>query len=580
MKLLDTLMNKFEAALLPPMPIPKAPKGPQGLPGYRTQTAVRTSASPKTDRNLANTDRLVSARSQSNTQKVLRELSKSSPDLSSAVSFLMRTGIPEKFKLTARDMDGKVSVEATKLAHELLRRMTYLGNVDGTFGAQMGLQSLSEALGLELILDGASCLEVALDKARIPASLNPISVTTLVMFEEDNSFKLKQRIGGEDIDLDLPTIIYVTVDQLQTEVYPSSYVESAIQPILADIDFNNDTRRALKRAVLPRLTAILDSEAVKKFTPPDILGDPEKYAAYKNALIQEVQAVVNGAAPEDAFVSYDQVDYKYIDGGQDPSAIIERIQKVLNGKLSSGAKTLPVILGQASTSNASSTEAMLYVKQANMLRVKLNEIYSRAMTIAVRIMGQDAYVEFEYEPIDLRPTRELEAYKSMEQSRILDLLSLGFLTDEEACIALTGNLPPDGYTPKSGTMFRGQGAAGQAGGNPDSNTSAMGQTLKPKAPAAPKGPVKAESDVQLAAQMLSSAHASADRAVEATEGAMRAVQDMAFAMQSSANKPVQVTVDMQPIELNLVLEQGKQPVNRKVILTKNADGTTTAEAIQ
>jgi len=580
MKLLDTLMNKFEAALLPPMPIPKAPKGPQGLPGYRTQTAVRTSASPKTDRNLANTDRLVSARSQSNTQKVLRELSKSSPDLSSAVSFLMRTGIPEKFKLTARDMDGKVSVEATKLAHELLRRMTYLGNVDGTFGAQMGLQSLSEALGLELILDGASCLEVALDKARIPASLNPISVTTLVMFEEDNSFKLKQRIGGEDIDLDLPTIIYVTVDQLQTEVYPSSYVESAIQPILADIDFNNDTRRALKRAVLPRLTAILDSEAVKKFTPPDILGDPEKYAAYKNALIQEVQAVVNGAAPEDAFVSYDQVDYKYIDGGQDPSAIIERIQKVLNGKLSSGAKTLPVILGQASTSNASSTEAMLYVKQANMLRVKLNEIYSRAMTIAVRIMGQDAYVEFEYEPIDLRPTRELEAYKSMEQSRILDLLSLGFLTDEEACIALTGNLPPDGYTPKSGTMFRGQGAAGQAGGNPDSNTSAMGQTLKPKAPAAPKGPVKAESDVQLAAQMLSSAHASADRAVEATEGAMRAVQDMAFAMQSSANKPVQVTVDMQPIELNLVLEQGKQPVNRKVILTKNADGTTTAEAMQ
>jgi hypothetical protein len=37
---------------------------------------------------------------------------------------------------------------------------------------------------------------------------------------------------------------------------------------------------------------------------------------------------------------------------------------------------------------------------------------------------------------------------------------------------------------------------------------------------------------------------------------------------------------MQPIELNLVLEQGKQPVNRKVVLTKNADGTTTAEAVQ
>jgi hypothetical protein len=199
---------------------------------------------------------------------------------------------------------------------------------------------------------------------------------------------------------------------------------------------------------------------------------------------------VNNAAPEDAFVTFDTVEYKLMDAsGKDPGTLIERIQAVLNGKLAAGAKTLPVILGHGGSSNASSTEAMLYVKQANMIRVKLNEMYSRALTLAVRLLGQDCYVEFRYAAIDLRPEAELEAYKAMEQSRVLELLSLGMITDELACITLTGSLPPAGYTPKMGTMFKGSSAQSQ--GNPDSNTSAIGQTLKSDAPTQPKSPAKA-----------------------------------------------------------------------------------------
>jgi hypothetical protein len=41
----------------------------------------------------------------------------------------------------------------------------------------------------------------------------------------------------------------------------------------------------------------------------------------------------------------------------------------------------------------------------------------------------------------------------MEMSRVTKLLSLGFITDEEACIRLTGNLPPVGHKPLMGTMF-------------------------------------------------------------------------------------------------------------------------------
>lgn len=471
------------AAVLPPMELPKAPKGEQAVPGFRNQVEPRESAISKTDRLLATSNRL-DARTLQNTNNTVRALSKSSPDLSGSVTFMQRTGIPENFTLIARDMDGKINPEGTKVAQELIRRLTFMGMIDGTFNPGLALQSLSEQLAMELQLYGAMGLEVALDKALIPSRFVPVHVPTLKFYDEEMSFRIVQEAGGEEIDLDIPTFFYVSVDQLQNEAYASSYLESAVQPILTDLDFNNDLRRILKRHVFPRMLATIDSENVKKTCPPEILSDPQKWAAYKNALITEIQTVLNGTNPEDAIVTYDTVDYDFLDPNQDPGSIVERIQKVLNGKLTTGAKTLPVILGHNMTSNASSTEAMLYVKQADMIRRKLNEIYSRAFTVAVRLLGMDVYVEFKYDNIDLRPESELEAFRSMKQSRILELCSLGYKSDEETCIELTGNLPPDGFTPLSGTFFKYKAA--DTANNPNSNTSAIDQTLTTDTPKAPK----------------------------------------------------------------------------------------------
>jgi hypothetical protein len=331
---------------------------------------------------------------------------------------------------------------------------------------------------------GALCLEVALDKARVPASLNPVSVATLKIYEEDNSFSLVQDIGGVETDLDLPTIIYVAVDQVQTEAYSTGYFDAAIQPVLADIDFNNDLRRSLKRSIFPRIMAIIDSEKVKKSLPADILNDSKKLADYRQAIMTQITDTLSNANPEDAVVTFDSVDYQYIEGGNDPGSIVERLQAVLNGKLASGARTLPVVLGHGGTSNSASTESLLYLKQANIVRVKLNEAYSRAFTVACRILGLDVYVEFEYEEINLRPQAELESFYLMKQNRLLQLCSLGFLSDEETSVKLTGNLPPAGFKRLSGTGFLNQKQDPAA--NPASNTSAIDQTLTGDAPKAPK----------------------------------------------------------------------------------------------
>jgi hypothetical protein len=476
-----------EAATLPPVPLPKAPTGAQAEPAHRTVVGGATARLQQPDRAPLTTNRL-DVRNASNTAAAIRTLTYTSPEIGAAIYANLRVGIPENFSLIARDMDGKVNPAATGIAQEILRRITYLGNVDGTYGSQDTIQSISESLGKQLLQYGACAGEVALDKARVPASLNPISVTTIKWYDEDKSTRPVQLLGGVEISLDIPTFVYVSLDQDLMEAYSSSPLESAIQPVLQDIEFNNDVRRALKRAVLPRLVATIDSEAIKKSTPPDILNDSDKFAAYKQQIIGAVQQVVNGANPEDAFISFSEISYAYVNGGQDPSAIIERIQKVLNTKLQTGTKTLPVVLGYGGGANAASAESLLFIKSANMVRVKLNEFYSRILTIATRLMGQDCYVEFKYAQIDLRPDAELEAYKAMKQSRMLELLSFGLMTDEEVAIELTGNLPPQGYKPLMGTMFRvGAGASAGAGqpGTAASGTSNMSQG-KPETPAAPK----------------------------------------------------------------------------------------------
>ena len=557
MNLAQWITSKFSAATLPSIPLPKAPTGAVAEPSYRTVVGGTAAALQRADRQLLNSDRL-GVRTTSTTRDAIRQLSYSSPDVSASIYANLRTGIPDSYTMVARNMDGGIDVPATQLAQELLRRITYLGNVDGSFGAQISLQSLSESLGRELLMYGALAGEVALDKARVPASLNAISVTKLKLYDEDKAWKPVQIVGGEELDLDTPTFIYVSLDQDLLDPYSSSPLESAQQPVVFDLDFNNDIRRALKRAVLPRLIANIDSELIKKNTPPDVLNDPNKFATYKQDIINAVQGVVNGAAPEDAFISFSEVEYAFVNGGQDPSAIIEKMQKVINSKLQTGVKTMPVVLGHGGSANTSSAESLLFLKNANIVRVKLNEFYSKAMTIAVRLMGQDCYVEFKYDSLDLRPEGELEAYKSMKQSRLLDLLSLGLVTDEEVSIALTGNLPPAGYKPLTGTMFR-QPKPAEANAQPGtdaSGTSAMGKT-----PEEPKGKAKAEID-----DLLNS-HT---EAMERTQTqAIAAIQDMAYTVTRSSAKPVEVNVA--PSHMHLTLAEAKKEPKTYVV-TRDAEG--------
>lgn len=496
----------FAATKLPPAELPKGKRGQLSFPGFLKSAKPNESALPKTDRRVASTAPDAS-RSNGTTKAIIRELSHTNPDISGSVSAFLRTGIPDNYSLVAKNPDGTFNREATSAGQEILSRINLVQNYADGFSGIWTLRTLAESMGRELILEGAASMELVLDKALTPAYFAPVAVSTL-QFIPDKSSQFKwlrptQKVGSDIIDLDVPTFLYVQLDTDLLDATANSPLEPAVQSAFFSIQFQMDLQRVVRRALYPRLDVTIDYEAIKLMVPPEAQFDAEARQTFEDNLVASVQAALNDLEPEEALVHMDFLKPDYLSRGNvSLDRELDVLSNMANSKMATGAKVLPAVLGHGTgTQNVASTEALLFMKNANgMVRMKLNELFSRGFTVALRLLGYDVSAEFAFDCIDLRPDSELEAFKQMKQSRILDQLSLGFITDDEACLMLTGRLTPPGYQAKAGTMFR--SSAGQdPANNPYSGTSqgggqsgggAVNQNLKPDTPTNTPGKKKAD----------------------------------------------------------------------------------------
>lgn len=481
------------ATLLPPQAPPKPPKpGGASVPGYWKQAVATKTRILSPAFEVANADLTKTYRNGATTLQTVADLSRVSPELAASQAAHIRVGIPEGYIAIARDPDGSFNRDATQLALQLLRQMNTMPDYVNGFSHIGSLRSVSESLARQCIQTGAMAMELVLDKARLPSQFSPVPVSQLFFYGDDKGTRPVQRIGGQEIDLDIATFFYVALDASVTNAYTESPLESAIQPVLASTTFLSDLRRLCGRHVYQRYDISIDEEKLRDRIPQEILNDNEKLSTYLNQTISEVESAINNLGVEEALVHFDFFQIRYIEGGDGTvPATFDTVRGIYDGKIATATKTSPSILGMGSTTNSiASTETLMFMMNCNgMIRIKLQEMYSKALTLAVRLFGMDVTVEFEFDDIELRPRSELEAYRAMKFERISNQLSYGFISDDEACLRLTGQLTPAGYTPKTGTMFKVAQASPAA--NPDSQTSGLGPNQpKNQAPQKAKGPAK------------------------------------------------------------------------------------------
>jgi len=381
--------------------------------------------------------------------------------LASAVSSLAALTSTD-FRLQAfQTGTGEFSREGLQAAEAVVSLLDTLHDYSSGYSDQPSMASLIHQLILELILVGSVGLELVLDNARFPRQLKVFAGDTIIWQSTGKGSRYPAQrpkgvaSGGKTlVELNIPTVWVAEISKTADTVYAVPPLSSSIQRLAQYSDLVNDMWRVVKQTGMPRTVVKLDYEKVMASAPPEVRSDPAKVTEYLDSVRAGVEDQLKGLAPEDCLVHFDIAEVSLLRTDGEKADFSELLQNV-SGLAATALKASPTQLGLrlGGSQNVASTEAMLLAKLSKVVQKPVEEVLSRALTLAVRLLGVDAYVRLELQEPDLRAASELEAFYSLRQNRILEQLSLGRITDDEAQSALGLGSLPEGSEELSGTKF-------------------------------------------------------------------------------------------------------------------------------
>ena len=465
--MINPLRFLFKSSKLPDPKPAKAPPTQQVIPyfaGVGKDVRVADRAS-----NLTSLDLAQFPRDTSTMNEAIKALVLSSPDLSLAVETKIKTAIPGRFSAIAYDNFGKVDVKGTALLQSFLLRLNYGASDYTTYQNSSDLRSASATLLYDSFRYGGMAAELVCGQMRLPAFIKPFSFRRVLWADNMTDAYPIYRSRTGMIPLNFPTIFISTTTKDPESPFAESPLQSVIQACLWDAEFTNSLRRAATKNLLQRLKVVIKSDLYMKTLPIEVQTDKTQLDLHMKTTVATLEKQLADLNPEDSIVIFDILEATTMqDANRSEDRSIAVLQALIDGRVSAGAKILPAIIGRGQSSNAASTESMLFLKAIAAAQLELNTFLSRMLSFALKLFGFDSYAIFAYEEANLRPELELASFRAQKQSTTLELLSFGFISDEEASIDLTGTLPSGNFKPLSGTLFE---VKKTAAANPYSNTS-------------------------------------------------------------------------------------------------------------
>lgn len=371
--------------------------------------------------------------------------------VSSAANSMVAMAANSGYRLAAYDSTGAFSSEVMSAAFSVLDSIDSLHSYDD-FNDKPSIQTLLATLQLDVIATGGCGIELVLDEQYGADRLIPIPYSSIEWVSDGKGGRFPSQEDG-DVLLNIPTVFIAEHNRKAEDSYSTSLLRPGIKQTFLYQSFLEDTHRAVTRTGHSRLISTISQEAVRSMAPAEISNDKAKMAAFYNSVKEGVQDSLQDLEPEDSLVSYDTVEHKVEDTGgskADYSSLMTTLGNLLGVSLKTPASVSGLRAeGGQGLSNA---ETLIYLKVVEATRPPVAEAMSRALTLAVRLLGVDGHVKWVFDPIELRPSMELEAYKGTRQKRILEQLSFGVINDAEACYEL--GIRPQGLIKEfSGTGF-------------------------------------------------------------------------------------------------------------------------------
>jgi hypothetical protein len=430
---------------------------------------------------------ITASRARNNLIASIRDLYSREGTFSSAAFSFVEVAIAGYSAKAYNTQTGQFDLAGSLMARQIIASFDTLFDYSQGYGDKTSFESLLEQSLLEVVLTSALAQELVLDKARFPSKINTIPFETLDWKNVGSGAKAKKipqqnRSEGDPIPLDYPTIFICELHRQANRAYSDSMLAAGVNNTYTYGEFLQEMRRAVRHQGHGRLVLKISIEQVMAALPEDIKADKDKLQTALDAVKTNIETALKDINPEDALVMYDTVTPDMLKGNGEKSDYVPLIE-TLSGLLATSLKSNPSMLGlrMQGSQSLSNTESLVFLKIANAARRPVETNLSRILTLAARLYGADVYVKFKFDPINLRPDLELEAFKTMRQARTLELLSEGFLTDDEAAWDLgTGPRAP-GAPPLAGSGFR-RGSKGIDANSASPNDDPQGRALQSNEP--------------------------------------------------------------------------------------------------
>jgi hypothetical protein len=391
---------------------------------------------------------------------LMRSLFKNDPDVSAALNAYLTVADTEPWWIV-RDKVGEIDRDGHKAIELVLRSIFTRSDYTkpNPFEYRPSMRSLFSEMRHMALLRGSIAGELLIDKSMLPAGIRQIDSNTLEWTEKKpGQHSIEQVVGSERISLDTPTFFVAFFRRDPLSMYSSSFFVSSINTVAARQQVINDLYRIMRQTGFPRIDVTVLEEVLRKNAPAEAKKEEGKMREFVNARLAEISSQVGSLRADQAFIHTDTVTPRILNE-KNPAAQLDvsKIIETLNAANQAALKVMATIIGRGESGvNTASVESRIFSLNAEQLNQPISDFMSSALTLALRLSGSESTVEFGFENVELRPPLELEPQKTMRQSRYLELLSLGLITDDEFHLDVVGRIRPDSVPELTGTGFMSQ----------------------------------------------------------------------------------------------------------------------------
>lgn len=290
---------------------------------------------------------------------------------------------------------------------------------------------LRGALFIELVLNEAA------DMATNLAVLDPI---TARFNREGERWALGQWQAGKWVPLaDDPTVMYVPFNNAPDMPFGKSFMATAPVDVVRQLGVLNDFRRVLESHGWARADFSVDSDKLKDFMPPEIVGDVEAEDEFIRDFLNGINTMYSNLKPNEGYGHLDIVTVNMPKGGQMQSSffgMVDGLMRLYDRRIGRATGSTPI--KQHSNEHVTETHAR---EQRNDYRINIGSIQSTvAGTLStlfgyvLRAEGVQGRVTFHFEntldPMDIKALEEAEGVRIDNLKKLKELRDMDGIDDK------------------------------------------------------------------------------------------------------------------------------------------------------